>query len=262
MCYTLGMNVVAFDIGDRRIGVAGTDPFGEYAIPSDTYFRTGRFQEDVAAVAAIAREKGADVIVCGLPLNADGTESVQSEKTRRFVQALQEVAGLPVVLEDERFTTREARQDLNFLGVSVKKDKKKKAVDSLAAAYILESYLAKSKKRSVNMKEERENYEEEDNIVELVDEEGNSFRYEHLMTFEYKNEWYVALTPEQAAEESTDEDEGDEVAIYHLVGGEDDERLEPIEDDELLDEVFAEFCAQYEDFEDADEAASLDGGEE
>lgn len=111
------------------------------------------------------------------------------------------------------------------------------------------------------MKEEFNDYEE-DNIVELVDDEGNTLKFEHLMTFEYKSEWYVALAPVEPIQEATDEDEGDEIAIFHLVGEEEDERLEMIEDDELLDEVFAEFCNQYEDFEDADEAASLDGDEE
>ena len=113
------------------------------------------------------------------------------------------------------------------------------------------------------MKEDFNDYED-DNIVELVDEDGNKLRFEHLLTFEYKKEWYVALAPEQPEEVPEDvEDEGEEIAIYHLVGGEEDETLEVIEDDELLDEVFAEFCSQYEDFEDADEAAKLDGdGEE
>lgn len=110
------------------------------------------------------------------------------------------------------------------------------------------------------MKEEFNDYEE-NNLVKLVDEEGTETEFEHLMTFEYKGEWYVALTPAEPAEEA-DEDEGEEIAIFHLVGGEDDERLEPIEDDELLDEVFAEFCNLYEDFEDADEAALLDGDED
>ena len=165
--------VVAFDIGDRRIGVASTDPFGEYAMPSETYFRTGKFHEDVANIAKIAQEKGATRIVCGLPLNADGTESIQSEKTRKFVAALEAACGIPVELEDERFTTREARSDLNFLGVSTKKDKERKRVDSLAAAYILENYLANRKRRN-DMKEERNSYEEEDNIVELIDDEGNT----------------------------------------------------------------------------------------
>ena len=100
--------------------------------------------------------------------------------------------------------------------------------------------------------------EEEGNIIELIDDEGNTQRYELLLTFQYKGEWYVALAPETAAEEEGDEEEGEEVAIYHVTGSEDDEHLETIDDDEFLDEVFAEFCSQYEDFEDADEAAKLD----
>ena len=104
--------------------------------------------------------------------------------------------------------------------------------------------------------------EEEGTMIELIDDEGNTLRFEHLLTFQYKGEWYVALTPEAVAQEETDEEEGEEVAIYHITGSEDDEQLEPIEDDEFLDEVFAEFCSQYEDFEDADEAAKLDGGDE
>ena len=113
------------------------------------------------------------------------------------------------------------------------------------------------------MKEEQNNYEEDENLVELIDEEGNTLQFEHLMTFEYKKEWYVALAPLFLPEEaSDDEDEGDEVSIYHIVGEEDNESLETIDDDELLDEVFAEFCNQYEDFEDSDEAASLEPDEE
>ena len=253
--------IAAFDIGDKRIGVAFSDPFGEYAIPSDTYFRTGNLKEDVKAVAALAQNRGASRIVCGLPLNADGTQSEQTQKTRRFIQALQQETALPVEIEDERYTTKEARADLRQIGVSAKKDKRKKAVDSIAAAYILESYLKKAKRRT-NMKEEREQYDEENNIVELIDEEGNSLHYEHLLTFEYKGEWYCAFTPVEEAEESEDGEEGEEVVIYHLVGGENDETLEPIEDDETLDEVFAEFCNQYEDFEDAEEAAALEPDEE
>ena len=147
MWYNRGMvqTVICFDVGDRRIGVAYSDPFGSYAIPSDTYFRTRSSAEDVRHLAALAKERGASVIVCGLPLNADGTESVQTEKTRRFAEALGRETSIPVVFEDERYTTRAARDDLAVFGVSAKKDKKKKRVDSLAAAYILEGYLAKNK---------------------------------------------------------------------------------------------------------------------
>ena len=137
--------IAAFDVGDKRIGVAFSDPFGDYAVPSDTYFRTGDFRRDVRSLCAIAEARGVRTVVVGLPLNEDGTESVQSEKTRRFAAALAE-GGLSVVLEDERYTTRAARSDLLEMGVSAKKDKRKKQVDSIAAAYILESYLAKNKK--------------------------------------------------------------------------------------------------------------------
>ncbi len=109
----------------------------------------------------------------------------------------------------------------------------------------------------MSMKEENNNYEEDGNIVELVDEEGNTLRYEHVGTIEYKGEWYCFFTPEAAAQEG-DEDEGEEVAVFRLVGEEDNETLEIVEDDELLDEVFAEFCNQYENSEEADEAASLE----
>lgn len=244
--------IAAFDVGDRRIGVAFSDPFGEYAIPSDTYFRTGDLSEDVKRVAAIAHAHGAGKIVCGLPLNEDGTESVQSRKTRRFAEALERESGLPVILEDERYSTRDARRDLNALGVSAKRDKKKKRIDSHAAAYILENYLAQT--RSEAMKEETSNYDEDDNIVELIDEDGKTYRYEHLMTFEYNKEWYCAMTPALSAEESEEDDEGEDVAIFHITGSEEDESLEAIDDDALLDELFDEFCRLYdEDDEEGDE---------
>ena len=78
---------VAFDIGHKPNGVAISDPFNTYALPSQTYFRKG-FKEDVAALVRIAAEKGATVIVCGLPVNFDGTDAVQTEKTQRFTTNL------------------------------------------------------------------------------------------------------------------------------------------------------------------------------
>ena len=243
---------MALDVGDKRIGVAVSDPFNSYAMPLKTYFRTGELLADAKALASLAEQEGVGEVVMGLPLNADGTRGIQAEKTERFCRVFQEQTKIPVYLEDERYTTREARRDLVEMGVSAKRDKRNKAVDSLAATYILEGYLAKRKeKNNMSMKEERKDFEEEeDNIVELIDEEGVKREYEHLMTFEYKSEWYVALTLVEPAEEA-DEDEGAEIAIYHLVGEEDSEELETVEDEALLDELFEEFCRLYE--EDADE---------
>ncbi len=246
--------IIALDIGDKRVGVAYSDPFGSYAVPSETYFRTGDARADAAALASLAEERGASVIVCGLPLNEDGTESVQTQKTRRFAAMIAACTALPVCFEDERCTTRAAREDLGIMGISAKRDKKKKAVDSLAAAYILESYLAK---RRLDMKEETNAYTDEDSIVELVDDEGNTYRYEHLLTFSFKDEWYVALAQEGQGDDMPEE----EVAIFRLVGDEDNEQLETIEDETLLSAVFAEFCAQYEEDEDDEETEDGEDGE-
>jgi putative Holliday junction resolvase len=139
------VRTIAFDIGDKRIGVAITDPFNEYAIPAETYFRTKNFEADVAAIARIAQDKGAKVIVCGLPVNFDGSESVQTGKTARFIEALRLTSALPVETEDERFTTMQARE-VQIAG-GVKRDKRKQTIDSIAASYILDGYLARMRQR-------------------------------------------------------------------------------------------------------------------
>lgn len=137
---------VAFDIGDKRIGVAISDPFNTYALPSETYFRKG-FAADVQAIAQIAKDKGATVIVCGLPVNFDGTDSVQTEKTKRFIESLRAAVKVPVECVDERFTTKMAHETL--ISEGMRREKRKNYVDALAAANILDGYLAIINKKGV-----------------------------------------------------------------------------------------------------------------
>ena len=265
MCYNKSMiakRVLALDIGDKRIGVAVSDPFNEYAMPCETYFRTKNFEVDVAAVAKIAYEKGVGVIVCGLPVNFDGTDSIQTEKTQRFIDALRAKTNLPVEIEDERFTTMQAR-DTQIAG-GVKRADRKKTIDSIAASYILDGYLARQKQKAraegeKEMNEEMmsEEMSEEEGIVYLVDDEGNEEAYFAIDSVEYKGAEYCVL---RKAYPETEEEEG-EVVIFLMQADGDDVQLLPVEDDALLDEVFAEFCNNYEDFEDADEAAKLDGAQ-
>ena len=80
----ISKRAIAFDIGNKRIGVAISDPFGEYAMPCETYHRTKSFWTDVEAVAKIAKDRGAGVIVCGMPVNFDGSESIQTVKTQEL----------------------------------------------------------------------------------------------------------------------------------------------------------------------------------
>ena len=255
----IGKRAIAFDIGDKRIGVAVSDPFNEYAMPCETYFRTKSFKADVEAIARIAKERGVSVIVCGMPVNYDGSESVQTVKTREFINALREKTDLPIELEDERFTTMQAR-DTQIMG-GVKRDDRKKTIDSIAASYILESYLTREKQKNKKLEEttmakefEEEVYEEEDRIMELEADDGTVERLYHLATIQYRGANYCVF---QKAEPETEEEE-DEVVIYLLQGEGDEAMLMPIDDADLLDEVFAEFCHQYEEFENSEEAMSLE----
>lgn len=255
---------VAFDIGNKRVGVAVSDPFGEYAIPVETYWRTRNFLDDVKAVAKIAEDRGAGLIVCGLPVNADGSPSVQTEITQKFISALKEVTRIPVVTEDERYTTLAAREILKEEGV--RGAKKKNTVDSIAASYILDGYLSSNKNKEKVIMDENEIdgevavEEEESDFITLYDDDGNETKFYHLGTVDYEGGMYCVL---QLADPQTEEEE-EEVAIYKLVGEDPDYILEPIDDENLLDAVFDEFCNRYEqyedegDFEDSDEAKKLD----
>ncbi len=245
---------IAFDIGDKRIGVAVSDPFNEYAMPCETYWRTHNFENDVAAIAKIATDRGVGVIVCGLPFNFDGTESIQTEKTQRFIDALKEKTNLPIVVEDERFTTMQARE--TQIAGGIKRENRKKTIDSIAASYILESYLnrEKNKKTEVSMSNEKEFYEEEDRIIEVEADDGTTEKLYHIATIEYRGGTYCCF---QKAEPESEEEE-DEVVIYALKGEGEDALLMPVDDEQTLDEVFAEFCHQYEEFENNEEARLLE----
>ena len=135
---------VAFDIGDKRIGIAVSDPFNTYALPSGTYFRKN-LQADLTALVNIVKEKGATQVICGLPVNFDGSEALQTRKTERFLTELKAVCPVPVVCEDERFTTAMAHEVL--ISEGMRREKRKNYVDALAAANILDNYLSRINKK-------------------------------------------------------------------------------------------------------------------
>lgn len=139
--------IIAFDIGDKRVGVAISDPFNEMALPLETYWRKG-FERDIDYLINLAKDKYAETIVCGLPVNFDGTESEQTQKTREFIARLSEKTDIKVVSADERFTTMQARRVL--LEADMRREKRKDVIDKIAASYILEDYLRKIKLQGEN----------------------------------------------------------------------------------------------------------------
>ena len=253
MWYNIDMiskRVIAFDIGNKRIGVAISDPFNEYAMPCETYVRTKNIDADACALAKLAKDRGVGTIVCGMPFHFDGTEGIQTIKTREFIEYLRQRTDLAIELEDERFTTMQARETQIMGGI--KCADRKKTIDSIAASYILESYLSRQKMKNKKTEEskmnneiEQELNEEEGRIFEVEAEDGGMEKLYHIATIEYKGMMYCCF---QKAEPETEEEE-DEVIIFELQGEGDDAMLMPIEDEALMDEVFEEFCRQYEEFE-------------
>ncbi len=136
--------IIAFDIGDKRVGIAISDPFNEMALPLETYWRKST-EKDLEYLANIAAEKSAEKIVCGLPYNFDGSESEQTAKTRLFIEKLKETTQIEIVTADERFTTLMARRLL--LEADMRREKRKDVIDKIAASYILEGYLNKLKNK-------------------------------------------------------------------------------------------------------------------
>lgn len=129
--------ILGLDVGDRRIGVAVSDALHLIASPHSVYTRVG-YGPDVKHVQQLCRETEADLIVCGLPRNMDGSEGFQAEKVRAFAQKLTE-SGLTVAFQDERLSTVSAHQALIEGGM--RREDRKGAVDKVAAAVILQAYL-------------------------------------------------------------------------------------------------------------------------
>lgn len=132
------------DFGLKRVGLAVCDVGRILATPLPVY-RTKSMRNTIDRVAFLAAENGVCAVVVGLPLNLDGTESVQSGRVRAFARNLEKVSGLPVELIDERLTTVEADELLAEAGV--KRDKRAELIDSMSATVILQSYIDKYNKR-------------------------------------------------------------------------------------------------------------------
>lgn len=132
------MRILGLDLGERRVGVAVSDPGGTIAHPLCRFEPAGR-RDLVETVARIVREQGADRVVVGYPLHADGTRGQQARRTDAVVQALRDALAVPVTVWDERFSTQEAEAALRQGGLGP--DRRKARRDMVAAALILQAYL-------------------------------------------------------------------------------------------------------------------------
>jgi len=137
--------VLGLDLGERRIGLAVSDPAGVIAFPIGALDRKS-LAADIEALCALIRERGVAAVVVGLPLHLDGRAGTGAEAARRFAARLGAASALPVALVDERMTTVIAERALREqpTGRGKRKRPAKHQVDALAATMILRTYLEQS----------------------------------------------------------------------------------------------------------------------
>lgn len=135
------MRILGLDVGQKRIGVALSDPLGITA-QALTVIEYENLTAALERLAELCREHEVALIVAGLPLHLDGGRGEAARAVERFAAAAGERTGLPVELFDERLTTKAAERTL--LAAGVKRKARKKVRDKIAAVLILESYLRSS----------------------------------------------------------------------------------------------------------------------
>lgn len=139
------MRILAIDYGDARIGLAISDESETIATPIGTYLSQS-MRKDIDYLAALSKERGAGLIVLGLPINMDGSQGERAAKTTAFGTVLERVSGISVVYKDERLTTVSAEKAL--IESNVRREKRKQVIDTLSAQIILQSYLDTQKHKN------------------------------------------------------------------------------------------------------------------
>jgi putative holliday junction resolvase len=134
------MRSLGLDVGDKRIGVALSDPLGILASPLLVIER-GENNAELAAIADLVKRHAVNRIIVGLPQSMDGSIGLQAEKVKAFAGKLKEVAPVPVEFRDERLTTVVAKRMMEEAGVKKPARNKRIEYDAAAAAIILQSYL-------------------------------------------------------------------------------------------------------------------------
>lgn len=138
------MRYMGLDLGSKTLGVAFSDPSGIIASAYGTHvFSDGDYIEAAKHAAKLIDEHKVGKVILGHPKNMDGSTGFQARISENFKSTLENLTSVPVVLWDERLTTRIANQTM-YQAKTKQKDKKHK-VDQLAAAVLLQSYLDSGK---------------------------------------------------------------------------------------------------------------------
>lgn len=136
-----GLRVLAIDFGSKRIGLALSDPLGNFAqpLPHLVFISIPKFISDLKK---LLQEKSVRLVLMGFPKNMNGTSGVAAEECQQVAETIHHECGVEVKLVDERLSTQEAEKFL--VGeLDLSREKRKKVRDSLSACFMLETYLRK-----------------------------------------------------------------------------------------------------------------------
>lgn len=256
--------ILLVDWGTKRIGLALSDPTATIAQPLP-YIERRSEARAAAAVADVVRANRVGRIVVGLPRNMDGSEGPAAVAARRFGGRLAACTAAPVEFWDERLTTAAAERAMVAAGVS--RSRRREARDGVAAAWMLQGYLARRRasedtdasfwfsheerlggssvtetvviettRGEVEVTEGRGNGHQ---VITVSDEEGHEHRFAVLEHVEVDDRQYVVVVPAGAAE--------DEPATVLRV--EDDDTLVGVDDDDEFQRVVDELEQQSDDIE-------------
>ncbi|MCK4224930.1 MAG: Holliday junction resolvase RuvX [candidate division Zixibacteria bacterium] len=129
--------ILSIDFGERRIGLAVSDPLGITAQGLPT-IDTRKTKDILSYIRSIIEEKNVTMIVVGMPKNMNGSIGFKGKEVKRFIGKLTQKTGVKVIAWDERLTSVQSLKSMREMGT---KQKKKEAVDRISATLILQSYL-------------------------------------------------------------------------------------------------------------------------
>ena len=135
--------ILGIDLGSKRIGLAVSDREARIAFPAGFLERSGA-AKDMARLRALVTEREICEIVVGLPIHMSGRKGPEAQAAGEFARKLTEATGLPVALQDERWTSREAERALREMGH--RREPKPGRVDEMAATLILSTYLERRRR--------------------------------------------------------------------------------------------------------------------
>jgi putative Holliday junction resolvase len=140
----LGSRLLGLDVGEKTIGLAISDSDFKIAVPLDTV-RRSKFGADAARLEQIIGGRNVGGLVVGLPVNMDGSEGRRCQSVRQFASNLMARIAMPILLWDERLSTAAVTRAM--LAADVSRARRARAVDKMAAAYILQGALDALRRR-------------------------------------------------------------------------------------------------------------------